>query len=56
MTRVFRFVVSIAILTAALILALPAGAFAASEDGDAGDLPGTAQDLTSAPVDTLITR
>jgi hypothetical protein len=43
----------IAILTAALFLALPAGAFAASEDGDAGDLPGTAQDLTSAPVDAI---
>ena len=40
----------IAIVTAALSLALPAGAFAESEIGDAGDLPGTAQDLSSAPV------
>ena len=43
----------IAMLTAALSLALPAGAFAASENGDAGELPGTAQDLTSAPVDAI---
>ena len=38
---------------AALALALPSSAIAATESGDAGDLPGTAQDLASAPVDTI---
>ncbi|HEU0024113.1 MAG TPA: DVUA0089 family protein [Thermoleophilaceae bacterium] len=32
---------------------LPAAAFAAAEEGDAGDLPGAAQDLTAAPVDAI---
>jgi hypothetical protein len=35
------------------LLALAPAAGAADEDGDAGDLPATAQDLTSAGVDTI---
>ena len=34
-------------------MALPANALAATESGDAGDLPGTAQDLAGAPVDAI---
>jgi hypothetical protein len=38
---------------AALCLAMPAGALAAAEAGDAGDLPGSAQDLTAASVEAI---
>jgi hypothetical protein len=38
---------------AGLALALPAAATGATEAGDAGDLPATAQDLSGAPVDAI---
>jgi hypothetical protein len=38
---------------AGLSLALPAVAMGATEAGDAGDLPATAQDLSGAPVDAI---
>ena len=38
---------------ASLSLALPAVAMGATETGDAGDLPATAQDLSGAPVDAI---
>ena len=44
---------AISTFIAALVLALAPGAFAASEQGDAGDLRATAQDLGSAPVTTI---
>jgi hypothetical protein len=40
-------------LLASLSLALPAVAMGATETGDAGDLPATAQDLSGAPVDAI---
>jgi hypothetical protein len=43
----------IALLLAAAWLALPGGALGAVEDGDAGDLPGAAQDLTAEPVSVI---
>ena len=42
-----------ATVLAGLALALPAAAMAATEVGDAGDLPATAQDLSGAPVDAI---
>ena len=38
---------------AAITLALPASALAAGETGDAGELPGTAQNLSTEPVDQV---
>jgi hypothetical protein len=46
----FRIPTALAILS---LLALAPAATAADEDGDAGDLPATAQDLTGAGVDTI---
>ena len=48
-----RYLKLVSTCLAACCLALPASALAATEDGDAGDLPGTAQDLTGAPVDAI---
>ena len=48
-----RYLRLVSICLAAGCLALPASAAAATETGDAGDLPGTAQDLTGAPVDAI---
>ncbi len=36
-----------------MALAMPASAFAAGESGDAGELPATAQDLSTEPVDQV---
>ena len=36
-----------------MALAMPASAFAAGETGDAGELPATAQDLSTEPVDQV---
>jgi hypothetical protein len=41
-------------ITGVLALAAAPGAFAASETGDAGDLPSTAQDLGDGPVTTVL--
>jgi hypothetical protein len=41
------------LIATVLSLALPAVASAAAENGDAGDLPGTAQDLWTEPVEVI---